>query len=205
MKKIGLLFLLLSVQVALLAQEKEEKEEKEKSSFKENLFTGGSISAGFGSNYFLIGGSPVFGYSVTNWLDAGIVINYNYQSWRNYSVPDDKLRQTTYGGGPFLKIYPVRFLFLQAQFEENFIKQKYIYPGSNYIDKRSGDASSFLIGGGYTSGRYGRGGNSFFYMSVLFDIGDDPLSPYKNSYGQAVPILAGGIQVPLFQGRGRGE
>ena len=199
MKKIWILCLLLNTTVAVMAQD---EEEKEKPSFKENLFTGGTISAGFGSNYFLIGASPMFGYSVTDWLDAGIVVNYNYQSWRHYAEFNDKLRQTTFGGGPFLKIYPVRFLFVQAQFEENFIRQKYIYPGGNYTDKRTGDASSFLIGGGYTSGRYGRGGNPFFYMSVLFDIGSDPLSPYKNSAGQAVPILAGGIQVPLFQGKG---
>ncbi len=199
MKKIWILCLLLNTSVAVMAQD---DEEKEKPSFKENLFTGGSISAGLSNNSFLIGASPMFGYSVTNWLDAGITINYNYRSWRHYREFNDRLRQTTYGGGPFVKIYPVKFIFLQAQFEQNFIRQKYIYPGGNYIEKAKGDASSFLVGGGYAAGRYGSGGNSFMYVSVLFDIGDNPLSPYKNSYGQTVPVLAIGTQIPLFQGKG---
>ena len=62
--------------------------------FKETLFTGGSVSLAFYNNTFLIGASPVFGSSVTNWLDAGLVVNYNYTSYRDYQVFDDRLRQT---------------------------------------------------------------------------------------------------------------
>ena len=54
---------------SVCAQDKEEEKKKE---FKENLFTGGSISLAFYNNTFLVGGSPVFGYSLTNWLVAGI-------------------------------------------------------------------------------------------------------------------------------------
>src|SRR5215510_3626171 len=108
------------------AQDKE-KEETKKGFNKENLFTGGSISLAFYNNTFLVGGSPVFGYSITNWADLGIVVNYNYTSYRDYNfVFNDKLKQYVYGGGTFIKLYPVRFLFAQAQYEYNFIKQKYI-------------------------------------------------------------------------------
>jgi len=118
-------FMLLSFLV--FGQYKEEKEE-EKRSFKENLFTGGSISLAFYNNTFMVGGIPVFGYSLTNWVDVGIVGNYIYTSYRDVNVFDDRVRQTMPCGGGFIKVYPVRFLFAQARVERNLIKHKYISP-----------------------------------------------------------------------------
>ena len=37
---------------------------------KENLFTGGNIALSFFNGAFLIGANPVFGCSLTNWLDV---------------------------------------------------------------------------------------------------------------------------------------
>jgi len=113
MKKTSLMMLLcMAASISLFAQKKDkEDKEKEERTFKENLFTGGSVSLAFYSNTFLIGGNPVFGYSLTNWADAGIVVNYTYTSYRDVSVFDDRLRQMVYGGGGFIKLYPVRFLF----------------------------------------------------------------------------------------------
>lgn len=207
MKK-QMLILLLPVLLGgtLRAQDKEEKE-PEKGFKKENLFTGGSVSLAFYNNTFLVGASPVFGYSLTNWTDLGVVINYNYTSYRDVYEFDDHLRQAVYGGGAFLKIYPVRFLFAQAQYEHNWIKQKYLpAPGSlrtREIVKYG--SNSFLIGGGYTTGRWGRGGGPFYYLSVLFDVSGDINSPYTDAYGRTIPIIRGGIQVPLFQGGNKGR
>jgi hypothetical protein len=58
-----------------------------------------------------------------------------------------------------------------------------------------------LVGGGYTTGRYGRGGEPFYYLAILVDIGDAVFSPYTDNNGNAIPIVRGGIQVPLFQGK----
>ncbi len=181
-------------------EEKEQKNEEEKGGFKkENLFTGGSISAGFSNRSFLIGASPMLGYSINNWIDAGLVFNYTYSSYRDYIYFDDKLRQTVFGGGPFLKIYPVRFLFIQGQLEQNFLKNKLIYAdGTTY--KSNDDVTSFLVGAGYTTGRYGKGGPPFFYISILFDVLGDNQSPYTDGYGRIIPNVRGGLQVPLFQG-----
>ena len=199
MKKIVLALSLFSISIASLAQD---EEEKEKTPFKENLFTGGSVSLAFYNNTFLIGASPVFGYSLTNWIDAGIVVNYNYTSYRDYTEYNDRLRQTVYGGGVFTKIYPVRFLFAQAQLEHNVIRQRYIpAPNGSYLaEKASFNGNSFLIGGGYTSGRQGRGGEPFYYLAVLFDVGGDANSPYTDAGGRTIPIIRAGLQVPLFQG-----
>ena len=202
-KLMALLFTSLFVSVCSNAQDKE-KEETKNGFKKENLFTGGSISLAFYNNTFLVGGSPVFGYSITNWADLGIVINYNYTSYRDYNyVFNDKLKQYVYGGGTFIKLYPVRFLFVQGQYEYNFIKQKFI-PNVGTTQEYKAEAGSFLVGGGYTTGRFGRGGNPFFYLAVLFDISNNANSPYTDGYGRTIPIIRGGIQIPLFQGKGYG-
>lgn len=180
-------------------------EEKEKSAFKENLFTGGSVSLAFYNNTFLIGGNPVFGYSLTNWADAGIVVNYNYTSYRDVTVLNDRLRQRDYGGGIFAKLYPVRFLFVQAQVEHNYIRQKYLPPSGSVPSITKLDANSFLVGGGYTTGRNGKGGAPFYYLSLLFDVSGDTNSPYTDGLGRSIPIIRAGLQIPLFQGKGKGN
>jgi hypothetical protein len=172
----------------------------DKRPFQENLFTGGSVSFSFFGNTFLVGGSPVLGYSLTNWLDAGVVVNATYTSYRDYNgVLNDKLRQTLFGGGGFARLYPVRFLFVQGQVERNAIQQTFI-PVAGVKEKISVGASSTLIGGGYTSGRLGRGGRPFYYLAVMFDVGGDINSPYTDAYGRTIPIVRGGLQIPLFQG-----
>jgi hypothetical protein len=205
MKRVVLFLSLFTLSFASNAQDEEEKEkkEKDKTPFKENLFTGGSVSLAFYNNTFLIGGSPVLGYSLTNWADAGIVVNYNYTSYRDVETFDDRLRQTVYGGGVFAKLYPVRFLFAQAQVEHNYIRQKYIPPGGGATSTAKDDAGSFLIGGGYTTGREGRGGEPFYYIAVLFDVSGNTNSPYTDAYGRSIPIIRAGLQIPLFQGKAR--
>ncbi|MBV9961895.1 MAG: hypothetical protein JO072_06570, partial [Parafilimonas sp.] len=47
---------------------------------KENVFLGGSISLGFGSGSFAIGANPEIGYSLAQWIDAGLAFNLNYSS-----------------------------------------------------------------------------------------------------------------------------
>lgn len=200
--KIIALVLIASIS-SFFANAQDEKEEKERTGFrKENLFTGGSISLAFYNNTFLLGGSPVLGYSLAKWADAGLVFNYNYTSYRDYNfVFNDKLKQYVYGGGGFVKLYPVRFLFVQGQYEYNFIRLKYI-PNVGMEQKDKAEAGSFLVGGGYTTGRQGPGGPPFFYLAVLFDISNNANSPYTDGYGRTIPIIRGGIQIPLFQGGG---
>jgi hypothetical protein len=203
-RKILLGCLLVTLFTSPALAQKGGDEEERKGFKKENLFTGGSISLAFYNNTFLIGGSPVFGYSVANWLDAGIVINYNYTSYRDYNnVFNDKLRQSVYGGGAFLKLYPVKFLFVQGQAEHNIIKQKYIRAVDGYTETAKSNANSYLIGGGYCTGREGKGGQPFYYLSILFDVSGNTNSPYTDASGRAIPLIKGGFQIPLFQGGGK--
>lgn len=189
--------------IAMIPAMAQEEEVEDRGFKKENLFTGGSLSLGFSSNSFQAGASPFFGYSIASWIDAGITVNYNYVSYRDVYITgsDDKLRRCTYGGGAFTRIYPIRFIFLQGQFEHNFITQKYIPGNGGTTDKAKVEANSLLVGAGLASGRYPNNGQAFFYLSVLFDVLNSDYSPYTRSDGSILPIIRGGVQVPLFQGR----
>jgi len=201
MKIVFLFVIAFSFSIASSAQDSTEQ----RGFKKEKLFTGGSVSLSFGNNSFLIGVNPVLGYSLTNWADAGIAINYNYTSYRDVSVFDDKLRQSVYGGGVFTRLFPVRFIFVQGQLEHNFIKQKYLQPNGGGRENFNSSATSLLVGGGYTTGRYGGSGNTFGYLAVLFDVLKEQDSPYTDQAGRIIPILRAGINIYLFQGRNRNE
>ena len=180
-----------------------EDEPVETSGFmKERLFTGGGISLGFSGNSFQAGASPVLGYNLASWVDAGIAINYNYSSFRDVYTANDRLRESTYGGGVFGKFYPVRFLFIHTQFEHNFTTQKYLPVNGQAYEKNKVEANSLLLGIGYAGDRYPGSGRPFFYISLLFDVLNNEYSPYTRADGRIIPLLRGGVQVPLFQGRG---
>jgi hypothetical protein len=187
-------------------------EDEEKGGFKkENLFTGGSITLSFFSGGSVIGGTPIFGYRVADWVDAGIAFNYIYSGRRDYLQFNDKVRQTVYGPGVFARLYPVNFLFLQGQLEHNFTNLKYIPGDGSPNTKIKENATSFLVGGGYAQGR-DKYSNTFYYISVLFDVLKDEYSPYTeirydpNTGQQRVrmaPIFRAGFNIALFSGRYR--
>ncbi len=206
MKKTAAVLLMSLVFAANLTAQEEPGEEEKRGFQKEKLFTGGSVSLAFFNNTFLIGGSPVLGYSLTKWADAGIVANYNYTSYRDVNgVFNDKLRQSVYGGGVFTRLYPVRFLFAQAQFEHNFIRQKYIPANGNAPSAATTSGNSMLVGGGYTTNRFPDQGGAFYYVALLFDVSGNKTSPYTDEFGRIIPILRAGLQIPLFQGRNGGQ
>lgn len=174
---------------------------------KENLFTGGSVTASFGSGFTAMGASPVLGYKLNDYFDAGVVINYVYTGVRDYMVFNDKLRQHTFGPGVFVRAYPIPFLFVQAQPEFNVISQK--YTNGSESSSASANAPSLLLGGGFASGRV-KGSTTFFYMSLLFDVIKDENSPYvdvdinPDTFERRVrmaPVIRAGVNVGLFQGR----
>ena len=219
MKKVVIVFALISSFYAVQAQEEESSNDEKKGRFKkENLFTGGGITLSFSGSTFLGGASPVLGYSITKWLDAGIGLNFTYYSNRHVvyevrinNIPtgqfiysDDKLRQTVFGPNAFVRAYPVKFLFAQAQVEHNFINQKIIYDNGAPSSKSSVSATSLLVGAGYCNGREGTG-SLFYYVSIMADIAKNRNSPYTEETASGnvnlLPIIRAGLQVPLFQGR----
>jgi hypothetical protein len=205
-----LLFICAALTLTTYTLRAQDDEEEEKGFKKENLFTGGSITVAFYNGQTILGANPIFGYKLNDFVDAGLAFNYLYNGARDYREFDDKIRQTVLGPGAFLRLYPVKFLFLQGQFERNFSTLKYIPASGSPVDKTKNEANSFLVGGGIAQGRE-RGSTSFFYISLLFDVLKNINSPYvsvdynPNNPVQPrvtmVPIIRAGVNVGLFQGR----
>lgn len=168
---------------------------------KQNVFIGGSLTLGYGnvsSSYgggsnLVLGANPEIGYSLAEWVDVGVVFNVIYSSMRfnDYSY---RYRQTglNLGTGAFLRLYPISSFFLQAQPEHNWIKitQKNLdQPGVPKITQKV-QASSFLVGVGYGQRIIG---SSSFYTVIMFDLGKEIYSPYRDGFNNAVPIIRTGF------------
>lgn len=200
MKTLILLFL-LPLSFHSFAQSDEEKPAEKRGFKKDKLFTGGSVTASFSSYSTVLGISPQIGYSLTNWADAGITLNFNYLTQKDYY--DNRVRQTVYGPGAFVRLFPVNFLFASAQYEYNFIHLRYLPNNTGGVSYENNvNASSLLLGAGYAGGRQ-RGSNSYYYLSVSWDVLANVNSPYVDGYGKSIPIIRAGYNIGLFQGRGR--
>lgn len=196
-KAIVLIFLALCFQAK--AQQREDDNTDVKRGFqKEKLFTGGSVNLGFSSYTTSLGIAPQFGYSLTNWMDAGVVFNLNYISQRDYYNYGDKMRQTVYGPGAFVRLFPVNFLFATAQYEFNEIHSKYIPADGSSSTVANVNANSLLLGLGYAGGRY-RGNNTYYFLSVSWDVLGDANSPYIDGLGRSFPVIRAGYNIGLFQ------
>lgn len=182
-------------------EKKEVVEEVKKGGLKkENLFTGGNVALGLGSGNFSVGVGPYFGYSLNKYVDVAVGLNYSYISQRDYYTTQ-KLRQSVIGPSAFVRLYPVKFLFAQGQYEYNFIKYKQIYGNGIPDNVYKFNVPSFLIGPGFASGR-NADSKSFYYISVLFDVIKNVNSPYTDNLGRVTPIFRAGYNIALFQGNG---
>lgn len=183
-------FLLIT---SIIAQDKEPLFAKAK------LFTGGSIGINFGNGLFSLGGVPHFGISLNKYVDVAATVNYNYVSQRD-EFSTYKVRQSIYGPGAYVRVFPFRTIFAQAQYEYNFIKYREIY-GRGFPDIITKlKTQSFLVGGGYCSGRDDEDRVPFYYISILFDVADNIYSPYKDNFNRILPTIRAGFHIPLFQG-----
>lgn len=203
------IFLVLLFPIALhsAAQYRGDGSETAEQGFvKERLFSGGSLNVGFSSYSTMLGGTPQIGYSLTDWMDVGLNFSLNYISQRDTYVRGDKLRQTTFGPGAFMRLFPINMIFGAAQYEYNFIHQKYIPVSSSGlpVEKLKRSAGSLLVGGGYAGGRQ-KGSNTYYYLSVMWDLSGDVNSPYIDDLGRSTPIIRAGYNIGLFQGGRRGR
>ena len=182
-----------SIVVGLFAQE--EEEEQKGGWKKDHLFIGTSLNLGF-SNGFIIGLNPEVGYSINKFLDAGIATNFNYVTQRYQNV-DASLRYLAIGGGPFVRIWPVRMIFIGGQYEYNSIKLSEKV-GNTITFREKHTASSLLVGAGYGNRMIGE---SQFYTSIMIDAMNDEYSPYRDQYGRVLPVFRTGFI--FYLGRGK--
>ena len=197
MRKICLVLFFTAFSIGVMAQK---DDEATATSFfqKDKLFTGGNFTVSFYTGGTTLGLSPYLGYSLTPWLDAAVNLNFVYQGEKD--IYGGKYRQTNLGPGAFLRIFPLNFLYVQAQYEHNFINNKYIPTNAGNTLKFNTDVNSLLLGAGYSSER-SAGNNSYFYFTLMYDVLQLPNSPYMDSYNRAIPVFRAGYNIALFQGR----
>lgn len=189
MKKIIFpLFISTLFTFSLSAQEEEEEKGGWK---KDHLFIGTTLNLGF-SNGFIIGLNPEIGYSINKVIDAGIATNFTYVTQRS-QVTNSAIRYLALGAGPFVRIWPVRSIFIGGQYEYNRITISEKINGV-ITDKFKTNASSILVGAGYGTRMIGQ---SQFYTSIMIDALNDENSPYRDSFGRVLPVFRTGFIIYL--------
>lgn len=163
------------------APPKASTEKKDPRPLKDRLYFGGGVNLMFGTVTNL-GVSPMVGYKVDQkgkW-SSGIIVNYNYFSDNRYNP---KYESSTYGGSLFTRYRVIPQLFVHAEYNQ----QNYeLYNPFSDVGRREW-VPFLLLGGGYAQPV---GGNSFITFQALWDVIQDPRSPYG---GQ--PWITGGVGV----------
>lgn len=157
------------------------------------LFAGGSLGLTFG-NVTYVNVSPSIGYRFSQLLAAGFQINTQYESVKYYDQTNALYQKDRYGvlgGGIFGRVYPIPQLFVHIQPEMNFISGKtFLYNGNGVTTQKYRErAPSLLAGIGYSQNA---GGNSAFTLMILYDVLQNPYSPYGNK-----PIFRAGVDIGL--------
>lgn len=147
------------------------KPETEKKGFdKSRLIFGGDAAVSFGTQQTVIGASPILGYRLTDKYSAGIGGTYYYFKWGPWV-------SSIYGANIWNRYLVMDNLFLQAEYHLMNV------PGLFEADSRA-NIQMLYVGGGY---RMRLGDRVSGIITVLYDVFDEPLSPFSN------PIIRGGL------------
>jgi hypothetical protein len=125
-------------------------------------YFGGSVGLGFYGDVTSVSVAPMFGYKLSPKASLGGRIGYEYYKDRGY---DPDLTSDNFGGGVFTRYRLIPQAYLHAEFEYwsyDFGPGRYWVP---YL----------LLGGGYSQPL---SKNSQLMVEVLFDVLQDPQSPY---------------------------
>ena len=160
------------------------------------VFFGGGIVIGGGSGSFQIGLNPELVKSYNEYIDLGAAVNLYYSSFRSTNMDNSlnfKSNNTQFGLGGFIRVWPIKQFFIQAQPEYNwtFSNAKNLSQGT--AGSASVSAPSFLAGLGYGN----RNENGFSYFSIMFDLINSQQSPYRMGQLTAQPIFRAGFGFPI--------
>jgi len=155
-----------------------------KNQWKDSLYYGGNLGVQLTSNGTLIDLSPNVGYKFNKILSIGLQAVFTTLSYR---TPNYNYRYTFYGLGSFIRIKPVSFLFLQAEYDllnvpDNFATQK---------SKRT-FADVNLAGIGI---RNEIQENACYYLLLLYEFVPTPNSPYTNGPFNSPLVYRAGFNI----------
>ncbi len=163
---------------------------------KSKILVGGGLGGGSLQGGFIFNVTPSIGYAFTDRFHAGINLGYFYsQQEIPYTGGSyEKFKNRVLSSSLYARVFPLDVIFLQVMPELNFVttKYEYYYALNNDLQKETRHTTipAFLVGGGYAQRL---GGNSYMMISVMYDIVQNPNSPY---YRQ--PVFGGGLALGLF-------
>lgn len=148
---------------------------------KSKLFFGGNFGLSFSSDQTLINIGPQVGYRLNRYFAVGTGVNFIYSSQKYYDIYGNYAFRDNLGYAGlnvFGRVYPIDFLFLQAQPELNYSwgKEKYAN-GSPAYSLPGKFVPSLLLGGGVAI----PAGRGAFVIMGEYDVVQDPRSPYGNN------------------------
>jgi hypothetical protein len=192
MKKLKILIVCIAVSVSVSSFAQLEGDEQKGKFKKENIFLGSGLNLGLGNHSFNVGINPEIGYTITKWLDGGIAFNVNYFSQNAYDYGGTtQFRNFNLGGGPFVRIWPISFLYIQAQPEYNWITSSQKDVSTGLSGTFHNNVGSLLVGIGYGTRILG---SHYSYFSLLMDVLPNRNSPYRDLYSNdPLPVIRAGF------------
>lgn len=140
-----------------------------------DVYYGGNVGLRFWNNYFYLGIYPMIGYKITPKFSIGGKIGYAYISDRRYSPT---FNSHNYGGSVFLRYRVVPQFYTHAEFLYFSYEGITTYNiSTNTFNTNRVWVPFLLLGGGYSQMI---SPNVWIFAEVLFDVINDPNSPYKS-------------------------
>jgi hypothetical protein len=132
-------------------------------SWQKRLVFGGNLGGYLGNPTYLQL-NPMVGYRTTDWWVNGIGVNYTYVSSSGY-------RENIVGGSIWTRAYILKSLIAHSEFQ---ILQR--NAADQFGNSARANVPVWLVGAGYNSG----GGRLGLSAMILYDLIQDPNSPYNN-------------------------
>lgn len=162
----------------------------EKPRFTDRLIFGGGLGLQFGTITF-IDVSPVIGYKVTEKLEAGVGVTYKYYKYNDFYVDATTgqkidLKSNMFGGSVYSRYHILKNIFAHVEFERLKYNYDDIYSSGGQIIREPIHTyiNSLFVGGGL---RQQISANSYLFIMALWNLTEEPLSPYSN------PVIRMGV------------
>ncbi len=189
MKKV-LLLLAILFSMNAFSQDKEILEPQ--GDFFDRSVFGGGLGLQFGTLTF-IDISPMIGYRITDRLETGIGLTYKYYKYNDFYTDQTTgqkvdLKSDMYGASIYTRYHILENVFAHVEYERLRYNFENIYSSGGQILREPMHTyiNGLFVGGGL---RQNITKGSFLYVMALWDLIEDPNSPYQN------PIIRMGVML----------
>jgi hypothetical protein len=134
-----------------------------KTPFRDRLVFGGNMGGFLGNPTYLMA-NPMIGYRMNDWWVNGVGFNLTYLSSGGY-------QEVMYGSSLWSRAYIKKTIIAHTEFE--LLRRE---AQDQFGNRAAVDVPVWLVGAGYNSG----GGRIGFSAMIMYDLIQDPNSPYSN-------------------------